>query len=335
MDHFHARRFENIQALRGIAALFVVLEHVRYLSCGAFGVDIFFCISGFMAMFTTHRTREKFLRKRLIRILPFYWLMTFFTYGLVLLMPDMFANTRAEFSFLWKSLCFVPFEITEGVFQTLMRVGWTVNYEMFFYLLFAISCRISLKYRGLICSGFLCVLVGLAHLLPANFVPLTFYGEFIQLEFVLGILCYYTAKALYCRAESRPLPFQVSLLCVPASILIFCALPLIQRSGRVTTANRLIWFGIPAALLLLLVLLAELKLTAPKLLTRLGDISFSVYLIHYYPIMLIDRRVYSLEHYSLTAVIVTVLGILLILALSYIAWYLIENKLTGIFRKLM
>ena len=39
---FHQIRFDSIQALRGIAALFVVLEHIRFLNCGAFGVDIFF-----------------------------------------------------------------------------------------------------------------------------------------------------------------------------------------------------------------------------------------------------------------------------------------------------
>ena len=52
---FHDIHFDSIQVLRGLAALFVVAEHIRFLACGAFGVDIFFCISGFMIMFTTHK----------------------------------------------------------------------------------------------------------------------------------------------------------------------------------------------------------------------------------------------------------------------------------------
>lgn len=52
---FHELHFDSIQALRGLAALFVVFQHVRFLNFGAFGVDIFFCISGFMIMFTTEK----------------------------------------------------------------------------------------------------------------------------------------------------------------------------------------------------------------------------------------------------------------------------------------
>ena len=58
---FHELHFDSIQALRGLAALFVVFQHVRFLNFGAFGVDIFFCISGFMIMFTTEKKYQIFL----------------------------------------------------------------------------------------------------------------------------------------------------------------------------------------------------------------------------------------------------------------------------------
>ena len=87
---FHSNHFESIQTLRGIAAIFVILEHIRFLNCGAFGVDIFFCISGFMIMFTTVTNTKHFLGKRLIRILPLYYIMTAGTYLLLLLFPAMF-----------------------------------------------------------------------------------------------------------------------------------------------------------------------------------------------------------------------------------------------------
>ena len=86
---FHELHFDSIQALRGLAALFVVFQHVRFLNFGAFGVDIFFCISGFMIMFTTEKSTKYFFRKRLVRILPLYYLMTLGTYLLLLLFPSM------------------------------------------------------------------------------------------------------------------------------------------------------------------------------------------------------------------------------------------------------
>lgn len=133
---FHELHFDSIQALRGLAALFVVFQHVRFLNFGAFGVDIFFCISGFMIMFTTEKSTKYFFRKRLVRILPLYYLMTLGTYLSLLLFPSMFQQTRHDFSYLVKSLLFIPFDIGSGAIQPLVRIGWTINCEMLFYLLF-------------------------------------------------------------------------------------------------------------------------------------------------------------------------------------------------------
>ena len=74
LQKFHSIRFQNIQALRAVLAIFVVLEHVRFAACGAFGVDGFFAISGFMILFSTANSTEHFFKKRLIRILPLYYL---------------------------------------------------------------------------------------------------------------------------------------------------------------------------------------------------------------------------------------------------------------------
>ena len=105
--NFHNQRFAGIQALRGILALFVVLEHIRFAACGAFAVDAFFCISGFMIMFSTHDDTKHFLAKRLIRILPLYYLMTIGTFLLLLMAPNMFETTSANAENLIKSLLFI------------------------------------------------------------------------------------------------------------------------------------------------------------------------------------------------------------------------------------
>lgn len=325
---FHDNHFNSIQGLRAIAALFVILEHIRFLNCGAFGVDIFFCISGFMIMFSTHKSTGHFMKKRLIRILPLYYLMTIGTFLLLLLFPSMFENTTANPSFLIKSLLFIPFDIGGGILQPLMRIGWTVNCEIFFYLLFYLAFHISHRYRGLICSGFLGLLVLLNQVLPHDFAPLRFYGDYFMLEFVLGILCYYTAEWLYNLHQKEKLPRILSPLCLLTAIGIWILLTFTKPTINILEFRRLIYWGIPAMLLVLCAFIAGLTIPTPKPLVKLGNISFSIYLIHYYPVMFLDRVIFDFSSATPFSIFGVVLSLAVCLISSYISWYLIENRLT-------
>ena len=344
---FHNLHFDSIQALRGLAALFVVFQHVRFLNFGAFGVDIFFCISGFMIMFTTEKNTKYFFRKRLIRILPLYYLTTLGTYLLLLLFPSMFQQTKCDPSYLFKSLLFLPFDIGGGVIQPLVRIGWTVNCEMFFYLLFFISFHISMRYRGLICGAFLTALVGLVQVFapmiqswqnPIGGVLspfLIFYGDPVMLEFFFGILSYYLLRTLYHRHTLSPVPKAVSLvsaLCIP---IIFCLLAFFTPRINVIEFRRLPLWGLPALLLLILAFLAGLRLNMPRFFVLLGNISYSLYLVHYYPVMFLDRMIFDFSTLTVMSVIGLVLSVALSIALAYLSWFLAERKFTGWLRKVL
>lgn len=336
-DTFHNRHFDSIQALRGITALFVALEHVRFLNCGAFGVDIFFCISGFMAMFASHHTAKDFLKKRIIRIYPFYALMTIGTFILLLLFPGMFHLTQANPSSLIKSLLFIPFEISEGILQPLVRVGWTVNYEMIFYLIFALSMAISHKYRGLVCSIFLGALVLLGQILPHNNTLLTFYGDYIQLEFILGILLYYVVRKLYAlfeNANGTALTIG-GFISFALTAALFLILAVTKQQTPIAGFGRVLYWGLPAFFIVLFTFFMDLRLKPAKWLVTLGNMSFSIYLIHYYPLMFIDRKLYSLESLSPMAVIATILGLIVVIIASYITYQLIEKKFSRFLRQLI
>ena len=344
---FHDLHFDSIQALRGLAAIFVVFQHVRFLNFGAFGVDIFFCISGFMIMFTTEKSTKYFFRKRLIRILPLYYLMTVGTYFMLLLFPSMFQQTRHDPSYLVKSLLFLPFDIGSGAIQPLVRIGWTINCEMLFYLLFFVAFHLSRKYRGLICSTLLAVLVGAVQIFapaisswqsPIGSVLspfLIFYGDPVMLEFVFGILAYYLLRRLYRRYTLHPLSKTISLasvLCIP---VIFCLLAYFTPRINVIGFRRLPQWGLPAFLLLVLAFLAGLNLSMPRFLVQLGNISYSLYLVHYYPVMLLDRAVFDFSTLSAPSVIGLVVSVVLSVALAYLCWLLVERKFTGWLRKVL
>lgn len=331
---FHDNHFDSIQTLRGIAAILVILEHVRFLKCGAFGVDIFFCISGFMIMFATHKSTKNFFRKRIIRIIPLYYIMTIGTYLLLLILPGMFEQTKANPVFLVKSLLFIPFDIGNGILQPLMRIGWTVNCEMFFYLVFFIAFHINQKYRGLVCSAILSLVVVFAQVFPVSFAPLNFYGNPVMLEFVLGIICYYICQKLYewrCQNKLSAIFAPLSLL---IAFILFCLLIITMPSINILGFRRLLFWGFPGMLLVLCFFLFGLFSTVPRFTVLLGNMSFSIYLVHYYPIMFLDRVVFDFSVCTPYTVFGTVLAALLCLGLSYICFLLIEKRLTGLLRRL-
>lgn len=343
---FQDLHFDSIQALRGLAALFVIFQHVRFLNFGSFGVDIFFCISGFMIMFSTQKSTDFFFRKRLIRILPLYYLMTIVTYLMLILFPSMFQQTTHQPSYLIKSLLFIPFDIGGGVVQPLMRIGWTVNCEMFFYLLFFISFHISMRYRGIICSGFLILVVGLVQIFSPVFQTwpesvsstlapvLAFYGDPYMLEFIFGIAAYYLIRFLYDRHRVHEIPRAVSVLSAAAIPVIFCLLAFFTPRINVIGFRRLPQWGLPAFALLLLAFLAGLHIKMPHFAVLAGNISYSLYLVHYYPVMLLDRALFDFSTVSVKSVIGLIISIALSLALAYVSWIVVEKKLTGWLRKI-
>ncbi|MCI8529763.1 MAG: acyltransferase [Lachnospiraceae bacterium] len=327
-NEFHRQHFDSIQALRGITALFIILEHIRFLNCGAFGVDIFFCISGFMIMFSTHTNTQYFVRKRLIRILPLYVLMTLGTFLLLTVFPQMFEQSHANPIFLIKSLLFIPFDMGGGAIQPLMRIGWTINCEIFFYLLFFIALKINHNYRGLICSILLLGTVLSANLLPAPPLFLAFYGSPVMLEFTFGILSYYIARKLYQLRQEQKLSSACLPLCIAGIFICFLGLLITKPDINILGFRRPLLWGLPALLIVLCTFTAGLYLPKiPLPLVKLGNISFSLYLVHYYPVMLLDRAVFDFSVCTPHALLGTVISIAISVVLALVSHYIFENKL--------
>lgn len=330
LPDFHQMHFDGIQALRGVTAIFIVLEHIRFLNCGAFGVDIFFCISGFMIMFSTHRDSSFFLRKRLIRILPLYYLMTVGTFLLLLLLPGMFEQTKADPVFLLKSLLFIPFDIGGGVLQPLMRIGWTVNCEIFFYILFFIALHISHRLRGLLCSVFLAATVAAANLMPSPPAFLAFYGNPVMLEFLLGIAAYYAAWELYRVRQKKTFPGIGILLSLTAIFICFAGLVVTKPAINILGFRRPLVWGIPAFVIVMCAFLLSLYVKKmPLFFVRLGDAGFSLYLMHYYPVMLLDRAVFDFSACTPYALLGTVVALVVSIFLAFVSYLLIEKSFSG------
>jgi exopolysaccharide production protein ExoZ len=113
---------------------------------GAAGVDLFFIISGFIIVYASEPLFGKpagpqvFFLRRLIRIAPLYWTVTAFFIVLFLASPNGFAATIAasntSIGAIIASFMFLPFARPDGTMFPLHSVGWTLNYEVFFYVIF-------------------------------------------------------------------------------------------------------------------------------------------------------------------------------------------------------
>jgi exopolysaccharide production protein ExoZ len=197
----------SVQYLRAAAALAVVYYHVSALSqetwgldperidhVGAAGVDLFFVISGFVMAMIVGRPGafdgREFWVRRIARVVPAYWVITFAVFALAWFMPHLFNSTTADVYTLMTSLSFLALDQGDGNTTPLLVVGWTLNYEIFFYAIVALTAGLFGDRRLHGASLLLIALVVLGLWFVPEDPSLAFYTDPILLEFVFGILIY-------------------------------------------------------------------------------------------------------------------------------------------------
>lgn len=173
---------EGVQALRAVAALLVVLDHMllrlveagelpiwwegfAYRS-GAVGVMVFFAISGFVMAHADGEKRGRgaagrFLWRRVVRIVPLYWLVT-----LAYVLYRSLTGVVVDGGRVLRSLFFIPYLDAAGEMRPVVGVGWTLNYEMYFYLLFATGLLLPGRWGSRVVMAVLVLSVLLGSFLP-------------------------------------------------------------------------------------------------------------------------------------------------------------------------
>ncbi len=185
----------GIQYLRAFAALAVVLFHAAERSghafaIGAAGVDVFFVISGFIMWVIAERrpvSPGRFLKERLRRIVPVYWLAT----GVMAAgaLAGLFPNLVLTAGHVAASLFFVPLRSpSSGEVWPVLVQGWTLNYEMFFYAVFAACLPLPARLRLAAVALVFLLLVALGVAVKSDDALFVTYTRPIILEFVAGML---------------------------------------------------------------------------------------------------------------------------------------------------
>lgn len=292
----------NLQLLRGLAALGVVVYHTNLHINGVhselMGVAIFFVISGFIMVHITRETDEDFLLRRVIRIVPLYWILTvaaFLWFGLGFANPPytwpLWANfiahnrvgllrwfaaqavsisTPDSALALVHSLTFWP---TAQNPMPILAVGWTLNIEMFFYLLFALAL-LGGRAGAPVLSGM--VLVALFFLNKSGISQgkvLGTFGHYYVIYFVFGMAIYF----LWRKIEPNIQTHRRTAIAVAAAVLaswpVICFTPL--------PFSDIQFLLLPPLVVLSLLALhsANIRLTS-RLLIDFGGASYALYLVH-------------------------------------------------------
>jgi exopolysaccharide production protein ExoZ len=283
----------SLQIMRAVAASAVVVHHVLeesqpmvngeipkpFVLLGACGVDIFFVISGFIMLYSFGdrfghaEASSDFLARRLIRIVPLYW---FCTFALVALKVSgaFYASLLVSFGNTVASFLFIPLS------NPLIGVGWTLNYEMYFYVLFAAALLWGRRLSGIaMIAAAMLLMMTLSARLPTTELR-SFFANPIALEFLygLGVGTALAAVSAFSRRTAWALIGCAALLLALSSII-----PdrFTQGTSGLDPSVRFLVWGVPSAMLLAAVLaLPPPSSFVARALGRLGDASYSLYLTH-------------------------------------------------------
>ncbi|APO78220.1 acyltransferase 3 family protein (plasmid) [Rhizobium etli 8C-3] len=270
-----------VQYLRAFAATAVAVYHIGFIFGWqwrplAAGVDLFFVVSGFIMWSVTAGKLMRpveFLAHRFIKIVPLYWLFTIIFVVGARLSPGSFDQASPTVSEVAKSLLFIPYSARDGVDGPALAVGWTLNMEMYFYLIFAYGLVLK-EGRRLI---YLTITLGtlmLARLLSSEVASLKVVASPLLLEFFAGIFIgvwHHSGRALPKNAHM----LLIALGLAGVALSFWLGAP---ASG----SKRVLLWGLPAALLLVGALSCERNGRQRKIefLRYIGDASYALYLSH-------------------------------------------------------
>lgn len=283
----------SVQYIRAMAALIVLVTHsfqwplpeINFflLKSGRFGVDIFFVVSGFIITLIAGSgpfDPRKFLARRARRIVPAYWVATLLVVVLALAMPAQFRSTVPTIEGFIKSLLFIPSDEPKA---PLLLLGWTLNYEAFFYVVFACTFFLKNEWRTVTQVLTLSALVVIGQLLPEQGYLTRFYASPSLIGFMMGLLLAQSyrhglierirgpwmgmlvaavvalATAYYILPWNSPdsAPLHVHLILSLLSTLFVAGFLAVEKNGYLPS--------LPAA-------------------KFMGDASYSIYLFHLFPI---------------------------------------------------
>jgi exopolysaccharide production protein ExoZ len=286
------REIVSVQYLRAFAALSVLVTHVlqwplselnfTLLKTGRLGVEVFFVISGFiMTMIAGDGAFRpgRFLGRRALRIVPAYWAATFLVAAFALALPNQFRTTVPTIEGLIKSLLFMPSLHPKA---PLLALGWTLDFEAFFYVVFASLFFLRSELRTVVLCGLFAALVATGLNLRDPSHVQDFYTSMSLIGFCAGTLVAQLYRHGWLTPDSKLR--QALIGAVLVLLVAFYVLPWNDVDRTPLPLHLLM--SLTAVSIVLLGLQIEVAGLLPRSATLkyLGDASYSLYLFHLFAI---------------------------------------------------
>lgn len=327
----------DIDGLRAIAVISVILFHLGYVTNGYLGVDIFFVISGYLISGLIYNEVEenkfsvlKFYERRIRRIFPLVLFTTSisFVLGLIFMLPDdlenlcqsVFASNFSANNILMK-ITSADYWAVKNNYKPLMHT-WSLGIEEQFYLLYPVLFFFLKGEKKKIILPLLIffTVLSLMSFFTSNNISSKFY--FLQYRFfelsIGGICAIYFSKRKHFISFSKSYYILLLLLSIIVFLLLFnsnISNDLCILTTTILTAGILVLGGLHFENNSL-----YRVLISNKILTGIGKISFSLYMWH--QIVFAFSRYFLVEeitlYYSITLSII-------VLLLSIISYYIIEK----------
>jgi len=316
-------RINELDSLRAIAAMSVMLFHYTYgfnhsdthtfFHKGFMGVELFFVVSGFVIFMTLKNTKrpKQFIVSRFARLYPAYWFSV--VLSLIIFSIPFFFNTQLQPNYKVNSIDTLKFLSNLTMFQSYFGIEdidgayWTLSVELTFYIimlyLFIIRKIEKVEYYGWIYVLLLFLTYKYFKGVDLNFIH---YGLF----FLSGILFFNIYNE---GLDLRKKYLQYSLL----FLTFIFNIKYFYRD----LSEQLIVLAIYVVFTLLA--LHKLEWFRFKPLVFLGQISYSMYLLHEN----IGSVVFNmLDYFEIENLLIKIITSFLIVAfISYISYYLFES----------
>jgi exopolysaccharide production protein ExoZ len=337
-------RWNGLQCLRAVAASLILWAHLKFAvgedltahfawigsAAGAIGVDVFFVISGFVISLVASSKESdwrRFVVNRFARVVPYYWLVS-----LAIWLPKLAHREATDPAQVWNSFAFLPVWDVHGYTNPLHPYGWSLGFEIWFYLLFGTLLATVRKQAHLVLVPLLSLgVLSVLFVFPyGNWILPRFLFSPMVLEFCLGVVIY--------RFRNR-IPEWVLWPSLLATGVLFAWVLKTESLGLhlevlvdpVLGFQRVAIWGGFAVFLALSAILADrriLKGRWPRWFVSLGDASYSLYLVQ--PLVLLAVRKFVPESFSLLR---GVLFVAASFAVAPLVWRRVEIPLTASIRR--